>query len=190
MHYDRRISGVCFRFYPLRPAAKRIRIIKMIYATLSPVLHTTEITSGNTTEITWWHGRGYKKVSGPEAEGVEEARDIYRCRVRCEVVPRVTGIRFPGAAGPCRGTGPSFTWRTSLDLIHAPLRARRRPAHHRPIRTIALYSRPFVKHPRDHADRWHNAPCAAAPFVPSPFTLPRTEIVPALPFGTGKSLRA
>lgn len=131
----------------------------MIYATLSctGVLRTAEITSGNATEITWHRPRLQKGVgTGSGTRAMEEARNIYRCRVCCEVVPRVTGIRFPGAAGPCHGTGPSFTWRTSLDLIHAPFRA-----HHRPIRTIALRSRPSVKHPRDHADRWHNAATAA-----------------------------
>ena len=105
----------------------------MIYTTLSVhSLRATEIT-WSTTEITWRSrelrtqkgvGTGREFSGNGRSEGVEvEARDIYRCRVRCEVVPRVTGIRFPGAAGPCRGTGPSFTSRTSLDLIHAPRRS-------------------------------------------------------------------
>lgn len=141
------------------------------------MLRATEITSGNASEIIVVAAdtkgcRDRKPVPRRWSEEAgEEARDIYRCRVRCEVVPRVTGIRFPGAAGPCRETGPSFTSRTSLDLIHAPLRARHRPAHHHPIRTIALYSRPFVKHPWDHADRWHNAPCTAARFGSCPYIL-------------------
>jgi len=105
----------------------------MIYTTLSVhSLRATEIT-WSTIEITWRSrelrtqkgvGIGREFSGNGRSEGIgEEARDIYRCRVRCEVVPRVTGIRFPGAAGPCRGTGPSFTSRTSLDLIHAPRRS-------------------------------------------------------------------
>lgn len=92
----------------------------MIYATLSCTLFTRPKLLRVQLKLRGVAPScGYKRVSGPEEgslemEGVgEEARDIYRCRVRCEVVPRVTGIRFPGAAGPCRGTGPSFTSRTS-----------------------------------------------------------------------------
>lgn len=53
--------------------------------------------------------RRCEKRLGTVSQDFTETRDIYRCRVRRKVIPRVTGIRFPGAGGPCRGTGPFFT---------------------------------------------------------------------------------
>lgn len=115
------------------PDSETNSIIKMIYATLS--CGGVSCDRNYFGRCNWNYVaqrraadtkgcRDRKRVLRRWVRAGEETRDIYRCRVRCEVVPRVTGIRFPGAAVPCRETGPSFTSRTSLDLIHAPLRAR------------------------------------------------------------------
>lgn len=118
------------------PDSETNSIIKMIYATLSCTGASRDrnyldlkLRGADVRADTkgWSKGDRKRILRKRDADG-EETRDIYQCRVRCEMVPRVTGIRFPGAAGPCRGTRPSFTWRTSLDLIHAPLRDRQRPA--------------------------------------------------------------
>lgn len=176
------MAGFVLAFSILSPSpdSETNLIIKMIYPFM-PALRATEIT------WTWnYMARMCARIQKGVQRGSEEDSPEAGCGRGGNTghLPMPRSLWSGSACNryPIPRSSRAMPWNGAIfHLAHisrSNSRAASRPTAICPIRTIALYSRPFVKHPQDHADRWHNAVTRFdVPRVFSLFMLPRTEIV-------------